>query len=110
MTIIKPNIRKRYKRIFSTLCLLVVGGGLLYVIEYNSLVAERSRVGNLKNEITDAKKMSDELKNTYYQVTDLSNLKNIAVEQTLVLEYNPLYISSMNPANNSISKINNTSL
>ncbi len=93
MTIIKPTVQKNYIRFFALLVITILVGGVFYVFEYNSFVNARYQVTTLQSKISDAETQNTKLKNTYYTMTDPTNLEALVPEYHLTLARQPEYLT-----------------
>ncbi|MDP3975242.1 MAG: hypothetical protein Q8P88_03090 [Candidatus Jorgensenbacteria bacterium] len=93
MTIIKPHKNFELKHfLVSLFALLVVGGGF-YILEYNSLAAERYEVRDLKKAVERAREVNADLTNALYERLDPSKLKPLAADYGLTIDRNPEYLT-----------------
>lgn len=93
MTILKPNLKQKYIKSILGLTAVLSLGGLIYILEYNSLVDARFNVRAASKQIAEIQKTNSELQNQIFKITDLNNLKTEAEVQALVLEKTPRYVS-----------------
>ena len=93
MTIIKPHKNFELKRFLISLFVLLAVGGGFYILEYNSLAAERYEVGELKQAVQRAREVNADLKNVLYERLDPGNLKPLAAAHGLTIDRNPEYLT-----------------
>lgn len=93
MTIIKPHKNFELKHFLISLFTLLVLGGGFYILEYNSVAAERYEVGELKQAVERAREVNADLKNALYEKLDPTKLKPLAAEHGLTIDRNPEYLT-----------------
>ncbi len=92
MTIIKPLAIRNNVRFLAFLFVMILAGGVFYVLEYNSLVSARYQVNSLKKQMADASAMGADLKSGLYKMTDPVQLGSLAPKYQLTLERKPQYL------------------
>lgn len=92
MTIIQPHKNKPLIRFLFALFLLLAGGGLFYIMEYNAVVAARQGITEAKNAIVQAQMDNADLKDAFYRVIDPVALKALAAGHGLSLVREPQYL------------------
>lgn len=93
MTIIQPHRHTSTARFFIFLLAIMVGGGLIFIFEYNTFVNARFTADNLKKEIVGLETSNANLKNTLYATLDPETLQALATERGLVIEKRPSYLT-----------------
>lgn len=93
MTIIKPTAIKNNVRFLAFLFVMILAGGIFYILEYNSFVSVRYGVNSLRKEIADASAMNADLKSGLYKMTDPVQLGSLAPRYRLTLERKPQYLN-----------------
>ncbi len=93
MTILKPKNKNSYWLFFTSLTLLVIIGGVLYISQYNAVANKRYEIKKLENQITEAEVQNAEIKNELYQNIDPTKLETVAKQYSLVIENNPDYMN-----------------
>ncbi|SRR6056297_602125 len=93
MTILKPKNKNSYWLFFTSLTLLVIIGGVLYISQYNSVANNRYKIKKLEDQITKAEVQNAEIKNELYQNIDPTKLESVAKQYSLVMENNPDYMN-----------------
>lgn len=93
MTIIRPHHHFELKHFLISLFALLALGGGFYILEYNSVAAERYEVGELKQAVERAREVNADLKNALYEKLDPTKLKPLAAEHGLTIERNPEYLT-----------------
>ena len=71
---------------------LIVGGGSLYIFEYNALVSARYEVGETKETIIKEGLAQADIQHVLFQATDLKKLEEVAKEHFLILDERPTYL------------------
>lgn len=92
MTIIKPHMHSSLKLFLAVLFILLLGGGIWFVYEYNAVAAMRYEMKEIQKEIVGAEVINAELKNTLLTSLDPTKLEMLAQEKGLMLEQNPRYV------------------
>ena len=93
MTIIKPIQVKNNVRFILLLIVMVVTGGILYVLEYNSFVNARYQANALKSNVAEEVGENTDLENSLYKMTDPVKLDSLASKYQLTLERKPQYLN-----------------
>ena len=93
MTITNHKTSKKHFAFIALLAVIIAGGGILYIREYNSLVDTRHYIDTSKDTIIETDKEISDLTNDLYALTDPVKLKESADELGLILEKNPKYIN-----------------
>lgn len=93
MTIIKPNQDHKYLTfIISILIIILIGSGY-YIYQYNHLVDLRYKIDSSSRTLIKTQADNADLKNQFYQITDSKRLKELAVEEVLILDRQPNYLN-----------------
>ena len=92
MTVTKPQTKTRYLNFFVILAALIIGGGMLYIFEYNKLASARYEIGKAKEDILKAELAGADLEHLLFEITDPKRLEEAALEHSLVLEEKPTYL------------------
>ena len=92
MTIFKPNFHNTFVKFFTLLSITLLVGGILYVIEYNSLVNARYQVNALKSQIATEETSQTALQSELYRATDPVKLEALASQYSLTLDNRPQYL------------------
>ncbi len=93
MTIIQPHKHTSTARFFIFLFAVMIGGGLIFIFEYNTFVNAHFAADNLKKEIVTLETSNANLKNVLYGTLDPEALQALATERGLVLEKRPAYLT-----------------
>ncbi|MFH1162266.1 MAG: hypothetical protein V1696_03260 [Candidatus Jorgensenbacteria bacterium] len=94
MTIIQPHKNRPLMRFLLLLFLLLAGGGVFYVFEYNAVAEARQGIADAKEALVKAQASSADLKDTFYRMVDPSVLKSVATARGFTLVRDPQYLQS----------------
>lgn len=93
MTIIKPHQHAPAARFVVFLLALMIGGGLIFIFEYNAFVNARFTAEHFEKEIVSLQTSNATLKNTLYETLNPQALQALAAERGLVLDKRPSYLT-----------------
>jgi len=92
MTIIQPHKNDKSNFSISILMMCCVIMALWGIFLYNQTINLRHEVGTEKKNVQQAEVANAELKNTFYGITNIDNLKSASNAQSLVMDQNPQYV------------------
>jgi hypothetical protein len=92
MTTIRFNKDKGIKRIMTACCLGVGGMTCAVFISYACLVGARHDLISLRSSLETTQIKNAELKNAYFQLTNVENLEKLAGEMGLVQDRDPRWV------------------
>ena len=93
MTIIKPHKNRNLAYFIAILFTLIIGGGVLYIFEYNGVADARFDVVALKRQVQDLEVKNADLKNSLFSYTDPQKLEAAATNFNLTLDKKPQYLN-----------------
>lgn len=93
MTIIKPNQDHKYLTFIISIFIIILIGSGYYIYQYNHLVDLRYKIDSSSRTLIKAQADNADLENQFYQITDSKRLKELAVEEVLILDRQPNYLN-----------------
>lgn len=93
MTIIKPHSNRSFLPAFFLCALLVVGGGIFLICEYNAVASTRFEIATLKKQMVNLQVANADLKDTLFSMTTATKLGEKATEFGLTIEKRPEYLN-----------------
>ena len=94
MTIIRPAQYRGFISFFVIIFGLIIISSVFYIFEYNSFVESSTEIKALKKRMVEFQALNADLKNAFYEATDVPTLEKIGIEHGLSLDKRPEYLNS----------------